>query len=334
LPTAVVEAGKRAVAVQELRDGVGVGEDAGHVGGGLEAADLERPVGEAHQRRLQLGQVDAATGEALQVAAETGQFNWLVQALLLRARLDAARGHEEDSGGAARGAIAMAESRNLLSGLVFGHAVLGFPALGLERVDDAVAELEEAERFAAQAGLEEPILIPWAPDLFEAYVRAGRTDAAGRVLATLERQAASTGTATANAALACCRGTLAQDFDAPFAEALAWDDRRPMPFERARTLLGYGRRLHRARRRAEARDRRRSPGAPPTARSPPSCSWRPRPSSPTCARSTASSASARAPSSPPRSPGRGRPRHRRATGPERPGAPRRRPVLAEHVALC
>lgn len=31
-----------------------------------------------------------------------------------------------------------------------------------------------------------------------------------------------------------------------------------MPFERARTLLAYGRRLHRARRRAEARDRLRA----------------------------------------------------------------------------
>lgn len=57
------------------------------------------------------------------------------------------------------------------------------------------------------------------------------------MLATLERQAASTGTAVANAALARCRGTLADDFDAAFAEALDWDDRRPMPFERARTQL-------------------------------------------------------------------------------------------------
>jgi DNA-binding NarL/FixJ family response regulator len=47
------------------------------------------------------------------------------------------------------------------------------------------------------------------------------------------------------------------EFDAAFADALACDDRRPMPFERARTLLAYGRRLHRAKRRAEARTRLR-----------------------------------------------------------------------------
>jgi len=40
-------------------------------------------------------------------------------------------------------------------------------------------------------------------------------------------------------------------------QALAAEARRPMPFERARTLLMLGQRLHRARRRAEARDRLR-----------------------------------------------------------------------------
>jgi DNA-binding CsgD family transcriptional regulator len=45
------------------------------------------------------------------------------------------------------------------------------------------------------------------------------------------------------------------DFEPAFTAALALDDQRPMPFERARTLLAFGRRLHRARRRAEARER-------------------------------------------------------------------------------
>jgi DNA-binding NarL/FixJ family response regulator len=48
------------------------------------------------------------------------------------------------------------------------------------------------------------------------------------------------------------------DYEPAFARALALDDRRPMPFERARTLLAFGRRLHRSRRRAEARDRLRA----------------------------------------------------------------------------
>lgn len=34
-----------------------------------------------------------------------------------------------------------------------------------------------------------------------------------------------------------CLGMLSDDYDAAFADALAWDDRRPMPFERALQML-------------------------------------------------------------------------------------------------
>jgi DNA-binding NarL/FixJ family response regulator len=54
-----------------------------------------------------------------------------------------------------------------------------------------------------------------------------------------------------------CRGLVADDFDAAFAEALELHARTPAPFELARTLLAYGERLHRARRRVDARARLR-----------------------------------------------------------------------------
>ena len=98
-------------------------------------------------------------------------------------------------------------------------------------------------------------MIPWAPDLIEAYVRAGRPADADRVLAMLARQTDGSGTVCARTALARCRGLVEPDFVPGFTEALALDRERPMPFERARTLLGYGRRLHRAGQRAEARER-------------------------------------------------------------------------------
>jgi DNA-binding CsgD family transcriptional regulator len=75
------------------------------------------------------------------------------------------------------------------------------------------------------------------------------------VLARLEHLAERTGSPVAQAAAARCRGMVDDDFEPAFTAALALDDQRPMPFERARTLLAFGRRLHRARRRAEARDR-------------------------------------------------------------------------------
>ena len=120
-----------------------------------------------------------------------------------------------------------------------------------------MARLEAVEQIVAGSGLEEPTLVPWGPDLVEAYVRAGRLEDAARRQSVLERQAAATATAFAGAAAARCRGMLQDDFEPAFAAALAFDDRRPMPFERARTQLAFGRRLHRVRRRADARERLR-----------------------------------------------------------------------------
>jgi DNA-binding CsgD family transcriptional regulator len=142
-------------------------------------------------------------------------------------------------------------------GLPFAPAALGFLELGLGHADEAAAQLAAIEPLLEGSGLEEPALVPWAPDLVEAHVRRGDEESARRVLATLERRAHATRGAFAGAAAARGRGMLDERFDVAFAAALAHDDRRPMPFERARTLLAYGQRLHRARRRTEARERLR-----------------------------------------------------------------------------
>lgn len=83
-------------------------------------------------------------------------------------------------------------------------------------------------------------------------MRSGRTPDASRMLDLITRQAAD-GPATARGLPARCRGVLATDFDKDFVIALACDDDCPMPFERSRTLLAYGRRLRRAGRRVQAR---------------------------------------------------------------------------------
>ena len=58
----VVPERQRAVAVQQGGDGPGVGGDAGDVGGGREAADLERPVGMVLEGRSQAADIDMAVG--------------------------------------------------------------------------------------------------------------------------------------------------------------------------------------------------------------------------------------------------------------------------------
>jgi DNA-binding CsgD family transcriptional regulator len=209
---------------------------------------------------FRLGDWDSAdelTLEAIRLADETGQPLMAGFALSTRARLLAARGRDEESRAAALAALEIADSGAVTTGLRFVHGALGFLHLGLDRVDEAITELEIVERLEESSGHSEPTIVPWAPDLVEAYVRSGRDDDARVVLATLASQAEATGGAIAAAGAARCRGLLEEDFDPAFVEALAQDDRRPMPFERARTLLAYGRRLHRARRRAEARDRLR-----------------------------------------------------------------------------
>ncbi len=175
-------------------------------------------------------------------------------ALTIQTRILAAQGRPEEARAAAARALAIAESDRISTGLRFVHGALGFFELGQDRIDAAIGELETVERLTEGSGHEEPVIVPWVQDLVEAYVRQGRTGDARRVLARLERQAASTGSLVAAAAAARCRGLLDDDFEPAFACALELDDRRPMPFERARTLLAFGRRLHRSCRRSAARE--------------------------------------------------------------------------------
>src|SRR4029077_11337930 len=196
---------------------------------------------------------DAAALQTFQLAEDVGHRHMAGWALTILTRLPAAQGRCEESRAAAATALAIAESDRISTGVRFVHGALGFLELGLDRIDAAVCELEAVERLTQGSGHEEPVIVPWVPDLVEAYARQGREHDARRVLARLERQAVCSARPVAGAAAPRCRGLLDDDFDAAFAGALAFDDRRPMPFERARTLLAFGRRLNGACRRAGAR---------------------------------------------------------------------------------
>jgi ATP/maltotriose-dependent transcriptional regulator MalT len=209
---------------------------------------------------FRLGQWDLADEqmrEATRVTAETGHPSLRGLTLTTHSRLLAARGAEDEARSAALTALGLAEADGIRAGLRHVHAALGFLELSSDRIDEAIRELETVARLVDRRGLEEPTNLPWRPDLVEAYARAGRMQDAQGALDALVPQAAASRNAVAGAAAARCRGMLEHDFDGAFAEALALHDQRPMPFERARTLLAFGRRLHRARRRAEARERLR-----------------------------------------------------------------------------
>ena len=156
----------------------------------------------------------------MQLAEVTGQRGPLAQALTLRARLDAACGREAP----ARAAIAARGNRGARrhrQRADFADAAPGLLELALSaRGRRSRHAVEAAERRAGQHGLEEPTQIPWAPDLVEALVRAGRRDDAVRVHERLAEQAANVGTAGAHALAARCAGLVAEDdWDEHFAAA-------------------------------------------------------------------------------------------------------------------
>src|SRR5207244_12192819 len=87
-----------------------------------------------------------------------------------------------------------------------GRAVLGHLALGLDRIGDTISELEQVRRILAEGRVAEPgYLLPWAADLIQAYVYAGRHRDAERELATFEVRARAAGRIGARALCARCR---------------------------------------------------------------------------------------------------------------------------------
>ena len=196
----------------------------------------------------------ASAHEAVRLAGETDQPTALAFALAVLARIEAAQGREGECRAHVARAFEFATS-GVGAVAVFAGAALGLLELGSGRAADAIASLAEVARRVGEHGLGEPSVIQWAPDLIEAYARAGMRDRAAEALVSFE-QAAEAGTgAWAAAAVARCRGLLAADdeFEAEFAVAMNLHDSLDSPFERARTLLCLGERLRRARRRKDAR---------------------------------------------------------------------------------
>ena len=198
--------------------------------------------------------------ESVRLAEDTGQVTQLAYNLVVLARVEAGLGQDAGCMEHTAQALGIASDRGLGSIPAFAHAARGLLHLGWGRYEEAIAELEAVRLLTEKHGLENPAIIQWAPDLVEAYWRAGRAADAAEVLAMLERQAARVGQPWAFAAVARGKGLLASDdsFDEHFREALSYHERTTTPFEWARTVLGYGQRLRRARKRRQGREHLRA----------------------------------------------------------------------------
>ncbi|WP_436704924.1 AAA family ATPase [Geodermatophilus sp. CPCC 205761] len=189
-------------------------------------------------------------GEELRLPAVTAA------ALSSLARLDASRGDAAGCRAALDRALRESGAYGLGRADLERAAVLGLSSLGAGDPAEAVEHLEQAWRAAQAAGLAATTVVPFVGDLVEAHVRCGSTSRAEEVLAALEQAAATTGLVFPAAAAARCRGLLADHLEPAeraFAEAARLHARRPVPFERARTLLCSGEVLRRLRRPAAAR---------------------------------------------------------------------------------
>lgn len=216
---------------------------------------IRATVAQAHleQRLGRLAAARVTAHEAIALAEESGGTElWKAWALARLAQVDALLGREADGRAHAEQAIAIAQGAHDLETETYAVEALGRLELCLGRIPQSIVLLERAA--ASLRGAREAGYMPWAPDLIEAYARAGRPDDAARELKELEARAVTDGRPWVRAAIARCHALLAPEpFDAAFEAALARCGPDVSPHERARVELLHGERLRRAGRRRDAR---------------------------------------------------------------------------------
>lgn len=197
---------------------------------------------------------EADYGEAIALARELGYVTDLAMSLAGLSWLEARSGRAEACRTHAAETLQLCTAHPVNTARVWAYFALGELALALGDIPEAVATLTRLTDYLTEIDLRDPDLSP-APELAEALLRSGDTATARRLAAGYETAATAKALPWAQARAARLRGLLGHtdDLDQHFGAALALHARTPDVFEQARTLLAYGSRLRRARRRADAR---------------------------------------------------------------------------------
>jgi len=209
--------------------------------------------------RARFDEAAAHADEGAVRAEQVGQETLVAYALALRAFADAYRGDEQSVRSIAERALELAGTTSGRPAEQFATAALGLLELSLERDAAAVEVLAPLVAFAREQEMREPGLTRFVPDLVEALIVLGRLDEAEDQLGWFEDNAERLRRPSGQAAAARCRGFLAAARGdlagalAAFEQALAHNDRAPLPFDRARTLLALGAAQRRAKERRAAR---------------------------------------------------------------------------------
>ena len=201
----------------------------------------------------------AAYGEGIALARETGQEVALALGLSGLAWLEARQGHEADCRAHAVEGRETCIRTGVVANELWTIAALGDLELGLGRPEEAVLHYEEWDALLRSRRIEDVDLSP-GPELAETYLRLGRVDDAIAAAARHEESARIKGQPWALARAARTRGLLASDGELadPFDKALALHEQTPDHYEAARTRLAYGGRLRRAGLRVRAREELRT----------------------------------------------------------------------------
>src|ERR687898_507341 len=191
--------------------------------------------------------------EAVQIVGELGIQQTFDDCLARLAFFEAVLGRESDSRRNGQRALESALRLGDRKNEVRSRSALGMLALATGDLDAAVSQLAPAVAALEAGGVGEVDPVPVPPELVEAYARSGRTEHAKPVVASLERQAGTTGIRwTLGASARCCALLLDSDTaaESAFEEALALHEGA---FDHARTELCFGERLRRRGRRRDSR---------------------------------------------------------------------------------
>ena len=203
---------------------------------------------------------ERSAAEGYEIAVQTGQLSQEAVLAGSRALVAAHFGESQAARSAAGRALELEQATGARFARMLGLSALGCLELSLHHPNEVVRMLLPLVDEFEAAGVREPTLMSFVPDLVEALIELDRSDEALGLLALFEERAARLDRASALAAAARCRGihlAILRDVGgaaSEFKRALAQHDRVGMPFERARTLLARGAAQRRANQRRAARD--------------------------------------------------------------------------------
>ncbi|MEU1296679.1 MULTISPECIES: AAA family ATPase [unclassified Streptomyces] len=214
-------------------------ESAGWSGGHLALAHAYLGLG--HRRRGRLREAEASLRESLRLAERVGRglpLYWSATCNLVDVLL--ARGHVEEAWTVAeRYGFAPPYPSTIV--LPDPRSVRGRLLLAVGRTQEAVNELEAAEKAATARGHHNPVLVPWAADLAKALATVDPVRAA-RLTTELRARAERFGTDTAIGEALRCAAALETGPRAVrlAAQAATYLESSPCQYEHAAARLEYG----------------------------------------------------------------------------------------------